>query len=72
MQYTAKSYLESGNLTRGDYGVKPVLVRVRWLCLAERWIEDEDGYVFGAFDPDFGWMAPWPPDDVIEDPKQIH
>jgi len=66
-RYTAKSYLEDGNLTRGEHGVKPVLVRGRWSHRNGRWIEDPNGHSWGAFDPDFGWMAPWPKDDVVED-----
>jgi len=67
MTYTAKSYLENGNLTRGQYGVKPVLVRVSFSDEWGEWEEDSAGTCWGAFDLDFGWIAPWPVDDVVEE-----
>ena len=67
MKHTARSYIEQGNLTRGQYGVKPVMVRVSFDYETSEWIEDATGHAWGAWDPDHGMMAPWPDDDVIED-----
>lgn len=67
MSYTSKSWMESGNRTRGQYGCKPVMHRVSWDPETNGWIEDANGESWGAFDPDFGWMAPWPDADVVED-----
>ena len=65
-----KSYLEAGNLTRGEFGDKPVPEKVIFDSEVNgyrRSIADdpEDLQVWGCWDSEFGWIAPWPESDII-------
>lgn len=71
----AKSYIESGNLTRGQFGKVPHPVPVKWINKHQMWVKDESvsletalknpkDYTWGCWDSDAGWMAPWPDDDI--------
>jgi hypothetical protein len=62
--YIARSYLEEGNLTRGQYGDVPYLFNVRMDDLTGRWVVDPLATLWGAWDSDHGIMAPWPAYDV--------
>jgi len=73
MKTIARSYLESGNLTRGNYGNTPRPVPVTWedgewrqdmtVKIADA-VANPSAHVWGAWDSDYGWMAPWPSNDV--------
>ena len=73
----AKSYLEHGNLTRGQYGEIPRPVPVEWNPEEGRWVpvdvdilealREKERYTWGAFDSDWGYMAPWDAGDVVAD-----
>jgi len=51
------------NLTRGQYGVTPRPEKVVWDDERNGWmtVTDEEWQgVWGCWDPDHGWQAPWP------------
>lgn len=64
--FVAKSFIESGNRTRGQFGGIPKLERVSFDYEMNKWKSDEAGSAWGAWDIDFGWIAPWPENDVEE------
>lgn len=68
----AKSFVENGNLTRGQYGEGPVLEKVVWDAEENGWriateSDPESLQSWGAWDATFGWQAPWPDDDVVNE-----
>jgi hypothetical protein len=66
---TQTTITQNGNFgTRGDYG-SPVRIlhAVVWDNECGGWREASEeevsGAVWGAWDADYGWMAPWTPSD---------
>ena len=69
----AQSFIEHGNLTRGQFGDIPHPIPVEWNL--DRWeaidvdlkiaAQNAHAYTWGAWDSDFGFMAPWPANDIV-------
>lgn len=71
MSKITKSFLETGNLTRGEFGDIPRPVKVIWdpeINGYRKATADDraDWQEWGCWDSDFGWIAPVPEDDVVD------
>lgn len=77
MKTNSKSFLSHGNLTRGEFGDIPYLYPVEYDWVNDKWVRADvdifeatsnpDAYTWAAFDSDYGWLGPWPSDDVTEE-----
>ncbi len=66
--YRSRAFYETGLLTRGQYGDEPYLNR-GWVELDNRgeyyFTPDPSGDTWAAWDTTYGWIYPWPVDDVV-------